>query len=478
MEQTKKQSFDKIGWLWLMALTAAAVVCNSLLEAYGLAESPVVFAILLGIALALVGLFIFSLLRNFGDPCRIALLITFLAGLMASLQLHYLYSMHDLGTYYADESCVYDGHLGMIYWFARMRGFPTMNPMTEYNSILLHPPLYHIIAGCFAKVCHKLGLSKNVVLENIQLVNLFFAQGTVLLTGELLRLFGLSSKRCAVGMLFVGLIPIIPLMAAVPNNDMLCYFLMLLCMIFVVRWIYEQRLFHICCIGLSLGGAMAAKLNAALLIPSVAVVFAVVFFKNIKAWKKLLCQFAVFLLLSVPEAVAWPLFHRLAYQIPLNAIRAPELPSLADISIWNRFFLPHGACFESPYYSMMPLQNSNTWLTLLKTFFLDEVQPTVPGTFGWQISYVLLVLVGLLLACGAVRAALYFCRKCRKNAMPQGLIACFFLLVAGIGLISFVQFNVRYPFVCTANARYLLYLLPVIGLGLALPRQRKQPPKS
>lgn len=460
----RDDKFDYAGWLWLIGLTVFAIVANTLLVGRDGTVSSAVLYVSGGMILVSAILFVISLLRNTGNSCRFALFLTFLVGLWTAFRFSYLYSSHDLGTYFADEQCVYDGHLGMIYWFAHNLGFPTMNPLEEGNSILMHPPLYHMIGGLFMRVMEKGNLNRRIALENLQIVNLFFAQGSVLLTGELLRLLGVSRKRRAIGMLFVGLMPIIPLLAAVPNNDMLCMLLMVLCMYSTVCWIYRRKLSSIIAMGLSLGFAMASKLNAALLIPPITLVFVLAFFQNLKSWRVYIRQYIVFLLVSIPEAVAWPLYHFLDFQVPIGAIRSPDLPSLAEFSAVRRFLCPYSVCFKTPYFSLEPKESCNIWVNLLKTTFLDEQAPAQPGSAGWVFSYFLLALLSALLIYAMVRTVMILARKYEIDS----LVRLFFAVVLGIGLVFFIRFNVQFPYVCTANARYLLYFLPILSIGLVI----------
>ena len=82
---------------------------------------------------------------------------------------------------------------------------------------------------------------------------------------------------------------------------------------------------------------MASKLSAALLIPCVAVVFAVAFFRDLGRWKRYVGQFAAFLAVSVPPAVAWPVYHLISFQLPLNYVRLPaETIYVGHLSLWQR----------------------------------------------------------------------------------------------------------------------------------------------
>lgn len=396
----------------------------------------------------------------------------FLVGLCFILRLPYGFSWHDLASYSADFSGASkpDGHLGYIAWIVENGTLPTMDPRVEGYSVFYNPPLYHLIQAGFMRLNLWLQVPQAVALENLQVTTLLFASACPLVAVDLMRFLGIRERGVHAGALVMAFQPSLWILGATLNNDILSILCILACILFTVRWERTRRMRDILGIALSLGAGMATKLSAALLIPCVALAFIVAFFRDLKRRKRYLGQFAAFLAVSVPPAVAWPLYHLLAFDLPLNYVRLPaETIYVGHLSLWQRFGIPDWFARRTLFYTGVRKTDHNVWMQTLKTAVFDELTLFENGTVLWYVAYLLMALFAGLVLIGFV---LFVRMLLRRPARLSGLGATF-LGVYGAALVSnYVKFCVDYPYICSFNFRYIAPLLLLGALGIAAGRSR------
>lgn len=405
----------------------------------------------------------------------VLLLGSFLMGLVFVLQLDHLFSWHDLAVYSADFSSGNnpDGHLGYIAYLVENGRLPlTEDPRTEGFSIFYNPPLYHIVQALWMKINLAIGLPQSTALENLQVVTLMCSFGCTLAVLALTREMGMSEKAQRTALLAVGFQPALHLLGATLNNDIAMILCALWCMVFTLRWHRTRRMGDILLTALCLGCGMAVKLNCALLIPCIAVVFAVDFFADLKRAKRYAGQFAAFLGLSVPVAVAWPLYHRIAFQMPLQYVRLPaETINLSGYTLWQRFGIPGWHAIRGLFYSGVRKVDHNFWMQTLKTGLYDEMALFAEGTWQWYAAYALLAAFALFL----LMALALFIRLLARRDQP-GMTRLFLAGYGAILLASYVRFFVQYPYICSANFRYIAPVLALGALGFAHAREKTRLP--
>ena len=393
---------------------------------------------------------------------NVLLAASFTAGLILILQLPHLFSWHDLASYSADFSGEGkpDGHLGFIAWMVEHNRLPLeINPMDDGFSVFYNPPLHHIFHALFMELNLLLGIPEAVALENLQVLTLMFAFGTMHAAVLLMRELGMNAKAVRTGLWLIAFQPMLLILGATLNNDIQMIYFVVRCMVHVIRWQKKRRLGDILLIALFLGCGMATKLNAALLIPCIAPVFAVAFFKEAKERRmSYVGQFSLFLLVSVPIAVAWPLYHMIAFDMPLNYVRLPaETINVSAYTLGQRYGIPDWYARRGLFYSAIRDIDHNVWMQTLTTGLFDEMTLYPDGSTMWYISYMLLMAFAGTLVIGAAGFAAHVFK--RRDASG------WFLLGYGVLLLgSYLKFTLDYPYICTFNFRYIA---PVLVLGAA-----------
>ena len=382
------------------------------------------------------------------------LLLGAAAGLVFILMEPHAFSRHDLAHYEVGQN----GHLGYIAYIAKKGTLPLANE-TEQLNIYYNPPLYHLLQAAFMRLNLLLGFEEGAALENLQAITYAFAMLAPMTAVQIAGELGADEKGKSLCALVAAFAPIGLILGATLTSDSMVCALLLLTIWRMLIWIRTREMRHIVWMGLCLGCAMATKLNAALMIPPMALVFIVLFFREKENRKRLFGQYAAFLGVSVPEAVAWPLYHLLACGMPLSYVPLPsESQNVSSYSLWQRFGIPGNQVLHSLFHTKDRAVTHNVWMETLKTGIFDEVVLFDEGTPIWYISYLWMVLFAVLL----VVMTILFIRMMLKRAPGQRLPGIFLLTYGVIIFAYYLKFCVDYPYTCTYNFRYIE---PLMFLG-------------
>ena len=399
----------------------------------------------------------------------------FLMQLLFVLRMPYNFSWHDLGAFgsLTDEQ-VYPGHLGLINYIVKFARLPAENPMMIDYKDFYHPPLYHLLQAGFFRVNLVLGIDPKVALENMQILTLCITSLCVWTGYRILRQLKISPRGIQMGLLFLVVQPSLFIFAGTLNNDIASVFFILLTVLYTLRWIEAPSLRRIIGIALSLGLGMAVKLSIAVIAVPIGLVFAIRFFQNIQQWKNYLRQFLIFLLISVPLGTAWPIFHAVAFQMPLNHVPLPaETINVGHLPLAMRFGAPSGEALHSLFYSAIRRVDYNVWFQTLKTALFDELTLFSNGSRMWYVSYGTAALFTVL----AGVSVLLFIRWLLRRNTSFAPLSRLFLGVYGIALLgSYFLFCLQYPYICTFNFRYILPSLVLCAIALGDFCQQKNLP--
>lgn len=173
-------------------------------------------------------------------------------------------------------------------------------------------------------------------------------------------------------------------------------------------------------------------------------------------------QYAVFLLISVPLGLWYPIRNLIRFGQPLTYVldlKGTSMPSIADVSLWKRI-LPWGVenwfwpAFADVYHDY------NMPEYLLKSALFGEFTFDNMGVFA-----VVLLLLHSLLALLSLAAVIYVAVtfRRRRRALSLGIVSMYILW-----MLSYIFFNIRYPYGCSMDYRYVAMVGVAGALALAV----------
>jgi 4-amino-4-deoxy-L-arabinose transferase-like glycosyltransferase len=265
------------------------------------------------------------------------------------------------------------------------------------------------------------------------------------------------------------------------NNDGVAYMLSVMALYFVLKWWRKgKRLCDIIGCALGIGAGMMAKMSSATVCLPVAGIFIYEFVRTLKkredalTLKKMIVQYAVFLVICAPLGLWFQVYAKIRFDQPFGYVfdKLNQRLSTAGHTAFERFFpiaFDSHEYFDSVWCHVFGW-NYNLFHFALRSSIYGEFNEYTRGesvaiaavTFAY-IAVVLLIVV-------LVRATYLFFRYDLKRKDDKSKIEkenVFFVLLLMLSqILSMIYFNIKMPYACTMDFRYIMPM--ILGMGLTL----------
>ena len=397
---------------------------------------------------------------------RSALTLTVAAGMV--LRIGYMLNTPFYVRGHDVESLSSSGHLGYIYTIYR-----TFRPPDTNSGQFYHPPLAHllsaVVARGYAMLTHVSDL--DTIFEAARLVPCFASCALLIVCWRLFDELRFDDGARQLAMTVVAFQPTFFLLSASINNDMLMVFFFMTALLYTVRWHHRPTFRNILPLALSIGCAMSTKFSGALVAVITAAVFVIHLARNIRTGQlfRLLGQYAVFAAVCVPLGLWYTVRNYLLFGQPPTYVLPVSMTSglyIGGHSLVSRFLSFPSSDLLSGLYCM-PYHNFQILLYTVRCSVFGEFSFThIHDLFG----AILLLSNALLILCSLAAMAYIVARGRRTDNFARfGLFALWLILIA-----SFIAFNIRFPFACTMDFRYIVPTVIVGAAFLGLARSRLQ----
>lgn len=346
-------------------------------------------------------------------------------------------------------------------------------PDSNFNQFY-HPPLQHVLQVIVAKIAawFQPGESLDALFEAAKLIPLFSSCAILLLTRSLVKTLALSETGALIAAVAVAFHPSFFLLSAFLNNDALMLMFFMAALLYTIRYYYRPGYKNILCLALSIGLAMMSKVSGVLIVPFTGIVLIIVLAQKLREKKlgQTLAQYGVFAAVSLPLGLWYPIRNLILFDQPLGYV--PSIGRGSNLYCGDRTFAERFLSFPieqllNPLYCQ-PRGDYNLWLYIVKCSVFGEYafdqQPFFAGML--TVSNLILMLLSL--------AAMVYVMAAYKQANPFARFGLFFVWL--LLMVSFVVFNIRYPFGCTMDFRYIMptCIIGAIYLGMAVERLNRK----
>ena len=369
------------------------------------------------------------------------------------------------------------GHSQYILYFFENANLPDFDPRNIWQ--FYHPPLHHIIAGLWMRFLDLFGMDFARIVENIQLLTLFYSSSCMVICYRILTELGLCKGPLILSFSLIAFNPSFIIFAGSINNDILSITFMLGAILWTLRWYKTRTMRNIIPTALCLGFGMMTKLSVALVAPAVGLLFLLCFIVNFKKeWLSLVKQYVVFAVICIPLGLWWSVRCYVLFDVPFGYV--PLIGEAADQFVGSYSVRDRLLDFRINDVFMAWGENRggffehNPILGLLKTSLFGEFRLNeMSGCselilfFSTLLFYINLVLVVMALIS---MFSLIFRRKNAVDRLEKVFWITLFVTVFG----SYIRFCFSFPHTCTMNVRYAMPLIVTGIISLGVYMQRKQ----
>ncbi len=321
------------------------------------------------------------------------------------------------------------------------------------------PPLFHFVSSIFVKL--GMSLSKNNIelsIQFTQIVNASVYCFMMIAFKNFIGEIGLSEKSQKYVALLVAAFPNYMLMGLRGNNDMFATFFMLLCVINTYRWYKNRDMKTIVCLAFSFGLGMMSKISVGLMavITGPVMIYCLVKDFRAKKYRDIVLQLAVFAVICIPLAMWYPIRNLILFDQPFNYVQRlkEDIPIYRGNTEWYKRFFGFNPIrlIKDPFFHYP--EGDNVFEYLLKTSLYSEYAYKNNAVMGSVFMFVNIITV---IASLASMVAVAVKGKTITKELRFGLLALWIVSMA-----AYIQFNISYPYLCTADFRYVA-LTTVVG---------------
>lgn len=408
-------------------------------------------------AALILALFIFAALLTFRrkiSPEKIVTLLI-LCGLVMRVG-YMLYTPFYVRGHDVQTICQY-GHMSYIFRLYEFQRLPRTMLGQNY-----HPPLAHILSAVSVKLYEIVSGSRHIdtLFEAAKLVPCIASSALLIMCGRLFTELNFSAGAKVIAMAVIAFHPTFYLLSSSINNDALMIFFVMAAFLYTVRWYKEQTYKNILLVALFIGAAMSTKFSGALIAFYTGLVFLMMLVKKWRDGKTsaLAEQYIAFAAVCFPLGLWHPVRNFLLLRQPFGYV--PHIPEDSSLYVGTRSFAARflSFSFKSLFYTRFcnPFYQYRIWEYTVACSLFGEF------TFSEEhrLYAAVLIAANLALISVSLGAMIYFLFHSKnKRFAVLSLFALWFFHVA-----SFVFFNIKYPFGCTMDFRYMV---PTVITGAA-----------
>lgn len=341
------------------------------------------------------------------------------------------------------------GHLGYIMDYALKWKLPDSN-----NEQFYQPPLNYFLTAIMMRIGALINHTKNYadVLDYCEIVPCMASCSALITIQKIFDALRINRKYQTFPLAVAAFFPSYMFMGSRMNNDSLVAMFMILSVFFTIRWYYEQKTEWIIGIALSIGLAMMSKVSGATVAFFTGPVMLIVLYKNFKQKNSLaiIKQLVLFAVICFPLGLWYPIRNYVLFGQELNYVQRLPITSVVysgDAPWYVRFFsmpiirdLRTGIHYENQDKSIAMMITKSS---VVAAFDFSNVPKFVRNT---------LYLLNLFIIITSLVAMLLVCLKDKqRDLFSRFSMAALWIIIFG----SFIMFNISYPYICTADVRYI-----------------------
>lgn len=354
---------------------------------------------------------------------------------------------HDIGAIEMDSTGHYAYMANLV--FGRL---PQSNHFQFY-----HPPLFYAVSALMVRVA-MLFSGKTEVSDFMymsQLVSCLASCITLITMKKIMDELKIDEKLQAAAIAVTAFYPAQIYAAGRLNNDALAAMFMVLALYYTLKWHKSIHVKHIIGIAVTIGCGMMTKLNCGIVafITGPLMIYhfiAAIKSKDTAKIKNIIMQLFVFAIICFPLGLWYPIRNYIKFDQPLTYV----CPISKDAEIYrgatpfaDRWLKIGLTKFKSQPFLHVNEETSIV-TSLIKTGVHGEFNwDNMSKLLAWSIDFIHAAL--MLLSAIAIAVVMLVDKKTSKLQKFSAFWAW------AVMAISYISFNISYPFMCTADFRYV-----------------------
>ena len=349
------------------------------------------------------------------------------------------------------------GHAAYLLTLMQERHLPTTNLVQLYQQ-----PFFYMAGSVFSGIINGLLGNREAyaLVDATKTVSCAASGISLVLAHQIFKECGLSGKGKRLALMITAFLPAYYLTGGRVNPDALATMFMLAAFLYTLRWMKKPDWKNTVILALIYGCGMMTKISVGVIALFTAALFLKKLFQERRKGKagKLLLKYMVFGCISLPLGLWFSIRNYILFGQPLNYVLPIGDESIlyrGNQSLFGRFLgIDAASLLKTPYVNLT--EDYNLPVYCLKSALFGEFTWKLPG---WvPVSLLFFAFVISICCCTALGWQILRNRKDYGGNLAAGMS----LLYYG----SIMVFYRKYPFVCSMDFRYMIFISVPLGILL------------
>lgn len=375
------------------------------------------------------------------------------------LETPYYRRQHDLGT--LENS----GGLKYIYTIYETGNLPTTKEGQFY-----HPPLHHLLAAGFLRICSLFTTNETILFEMLQILPCLYSILLIFCAYKILKELKFNFYINALILFIMAIHPTYIILSGSLNNDMLSILLIHVVILQTIRWYKSDNLKNTIILAIITGAAVMTKTSGAIVAPAISLIFIWKIIEEIKknkkyktTLKKYIPKFLIFGLISLPIGLWYPIRNYILFNQPILYVMDPlDVRQYYGLVPFIDRITPNISSILSVYHNSY-INAENIYGAVIKTSLFGEYKFATSGILYnlAEIAVAINFFVGLFIPIIIISKLISNIKNKSKNLKWNVML----VVLIATNIISFLIMQKELPYGCSEDFRYLV---PSIFISLTL----------
>lgn len=348
--------------------------------------------------------------------------------------------------------------------------------ISEFSQPPINSTLQAIVMKIFSPFIRYSKINYKHLYGSTRILSFIYSCITLFIIYKILEEFEINKKIKNFVFAIMALYPGIVFMTTQYSNDNIAYMFFYLSLLLSIRWAKDKKLSTIILLALSIGAGMLTKISVGLIaFITGPMMLAVLIKENDK--KKILTQLIIFAIIVFPIGLSYSIRNYVLFGQQIGSIYEVGMGSTVDLKMYNytladRFLsFPISRVIEKNNGIYHDFSEYNVWIDLIKTSTYDEFN-FGNGTihifltalyFANIIFYIVGFIAALITMIDVIK--MFVNKVPCDNAYLNFKTIC--IMLFALALFAYISFNVRYPYTCNSNYRYISYITFALAGSIA-----------
>ncbi len=346
----------------------------------------------------------------------------------------------------------------------------------EYSQPPINSILQAVLMKIFSPFIRYSKINYKHLYSSTRILSFIYSCITLYIIYKILEEFDIKKKMKNFVFAIMALYPGIVFMTTQYSNDNIAYMFFYLSLLLSIRWAKDKKLSTIILLALSIGIGMLTKISVGLIAFITGPMMIAVLIKA-KNKKNIFIQLIIFAMIVFPIGLSYSIRNYVLFGQQIGSIYEVGMGSTVDLKMYNytivdRFLsFPISRVVEKTNGIYHDFSEYNVWIDLIKTSTYDEfnfgngtIKSFLTVLYFANIIFYFVGFIAVIITTIDV-IKMFMNKTSFDNAYLNFKTICLMLFV--LALFAYISFNVRYPYTCNSNYRYIAYITFALAGSIA-----------